>query len=196
MISVILLIILIASFIVIPVNANPDSNEKFGDKDYYLKSQYAGNLGLFSGGIGKDLLNHKISLDFLYGYLPKSLNGVQVHTIAIKPAYHFKKYTISKIKADCYIGAAVNYNLTHNTYLKFPNCIPKGYYVQNVIHINPLIGTRISFPFKNRRLDNLSIFTELGTVDYKIWYALKNRNIGLDEIWNICFGSILYIRKN
>jgi len=155
---------------------------------FYTKVQFAGNLGLFSVGIGNEFFNNKLSVDLNYGYTPKNINGALIHTFAIKPAFHSKEFTISGIKADCYVGTAVNYNITSNTFHRLPDYYPGGYYVPNAFHSNPFVGTRIKIPGKIRVLRKLSLYAELGSVDYKIWYCVKNKKIKLNEILNLCFG--------
>jgi hypothetical protein len=67
----------------------------------------------------------------------------------------------------------MNYSITKNTYLKYPDRFPKGYYQTNALHLNPLIGTRMSLHGKIGEESALSLFTELGTVDYKIMVCIE-----------------------
>lgn len=46
--------------------------------------QYAGNMGLASLGLGYHSKSERSSAYLFYGYLPKSENGVEVRTIAVK----------------------------------------------------------------------------------------------------------------
>lgn len=195
MLSVVLLILLLSTMTLLPVSGSGPGIMKTSCKSLYVKAQYAGNLGLASVGIGNEFFNNKLSTDLNYGYMPDFLNGVRVHTFAIKPAFHFKEQTISGFKAGCYIGTSVNYYVTSNTYIIFPHYYPEGYYLSNAIHSNPFIGGRISFPAKNRKSGRLSVYSELGTVDFKILCAVKNRKIEFDEIWNLCFGIVFHINK-
>ncbi|NJK95030.1 MAG: hypothetical protein HC905_09075 [Bacteroidales bacterium] len=55
----------------------------------HVNFQYAGNVGLASVGLGTSFKNEKIYLGLIYGYLPKSLNDAEVHTIALKTYFRF-----------------------------------------------------------------------------------------------------------
>lgn len=155
---------------------------------FYTKAQFAGNLGLFSVGIGNEFFKQKLSVDLNYGCTPKNINGALIHTFAIKPAFQFKEFSVSGIKTNCYIGTAVNYSITSNTFSKLPDYYPEGYYVPNAFHLDPFVGTRIKIPGKISVLNKLTLYAELGSVDYKILYYIKNKKIKLNEILNLCFG--------
>jgi hypothetical protein len=193
MLSIRLTILLLFTMTLLPAIGDPVDTLKKAGPDLYVKAQFAGDLGLISIGIGEEFFNKKLSVDLNYGYTPKNLNGVRVHTFAIKHAFHLKEHDLSGVNAGFYFGNVINYNITSNTYAKLPDYYPEGYYVPNAIHLNPFIGARINLPIKSKRSNILSIYSELGSVDYKVWYALKSKKIKLYEIWNICFGMVFYI---
>jgi hypothetical protein len=191
---VILFMIVLSTETLLPAAGNQANITAARYATFYTKAQFAGNLGLFSVGIGNEFFNKKLSVDINYGYTPKNINGALIHTFAIKPAFHFNEFTISGIYADCYIGTAANYNITKNTFPKLPDYYPDGYYLPNAFHSNPFIGTRIRIPGNIKILRNLSLYAELGSVDYKIWYFIKNKKIKLNEILNLCFGLENHIK--
>lgn len=177
------------------IDNQADTIEKV-DRQLYARTQYAGNLGLVSFGVGSGFFNNKVTLDLNYGYLPKVINDVWIHTFALKPAFNFKEFNIlSGISAGCYIGTTVTYSVGRNIYTKLPDFYPLDYYLPNSMHLNPFLGVRTSFIFNHRKTNKLSFYAEMGTVEYKIWYAIKNKNIKLDEIWNLCFGLIFQLKK-
>lgn len=161
----------------------------------YLKTQYAGNLGLVSAGVGSEFFNNRLSVDLNYGYLPKFVNGVHVHTFSAKPAFRFKEHSISGFTAGCYSGIVFSYSLASNTYANMPSCYPDGYYFSNAFHLYPFVGTRLNLTSDNNRPHFLSLFTELGTTDYELLCALKNKEIRFYDIWNICFGLEIHLKS-
>lgn len=163
---------------------------------YYAKMQYAGNMGLASVGLGKTYFKDRLTLDFNYGYLPKELNGSQVHTLALKSAYQFRKHQLLVFDIRCYTGVSLNYALTDNTYLSYPDYFPSNYYNSNAFHLNPFLGIRFTLPEKKDKSGAFGIYAELGTVDYKIWYAVANKEIKPDDIWNLCFGITIPLSNN
>lgn len=153
----------------------------------YSKMQYAGNIGLGSIGIGTYMFHNKLSVDMSYGYLPASKPSNRVSTLALKPAYHFVSVKSRAFQWGLYSGICVTYSLTKNTYINYPDHFPKGYYQSNAFHFNPFFGLKI-MPRQSSRPNACSIYSEIGTVDYKIWYALSNKKISVLDIWNVCFG--------
>lgn len=163
---------------------------------YYAKMQYAGNLGLASIGLGKTYLKDRLTVDFNYGYLPKEINGSRVHTLALKSAYQFKKHQLSIFFIRYYTGISFNYAITDNTYLSYPDYFPSDYYNTNAVHVNPFLGIKLALPNKADKPDAIEIYAELGTVDYKIGYAIANKEIKPKDIWNLCFGITFPLSNN
>ncbi len=163
---------------------------------YYAKMQYAGNMGLASVGLGKTCFRNRLTLDFNYGYLPKKINGSRVHTLALKSAYQFRNHRLSIFDIRYYAGISINYAITDNTYLSYPDYFPSDYYNSNAIHLNPFLGVRLTLPEKENKPGAIGIYAELGTVDYKIWYAIANKEIKSNDIWNLCFGITFPLYNN
>lgn len=153
----------------------------------YSKMQYAGNIGLGSVGAGTYMFHNKVSVDLSYGYLPAIKQSNRVSTLALKPAYHIVSAKNRAFQWGMYSGICVTYSIAKNTYVSYPDHFPKGYYQSNAFHFNPFFGLKI-MPRKSTRPNTYSFYSEIGTVDYKIWYALSNKRISAMDIWNVCFG--------
>jgi hypothetical protein len=175
-------------------NTNVNLSDSLQEQKY-LKTQYAGNIGLMSIGIGKTFLQRTVALDFSYGYLPKSINGVKVQTLALKSTFHFWQKSFSKVQTGICTGVCVTYNITSNTYAKYPNYYPNKYYGPNAFRFIPFIGSTFSVPVNTKLLNSIMLYSELGTIDYKLWYAIKNTTIKTDQIWNLCFGLAFGLKK-
>jgi hypothetical protein len=184
-------------FFIIILICFPEKSFSMDETRTRLKStkfqlQYAGNLGLFSVGLGKGFFNEKLNTFLIYGYLPEQVHGAQVHTIALKGSIRLGKSIISPIfDLDYYTGGLVLYGITDNTYFIYPDYFPDDYYGTNAIHASFHFGLKLN---KNRHVNKISQFsfyTELGTLDYQVWYALKNATVELFDIWNICLGMTI-----
>jgi hypothetical protein len=46
----------------------------------HIKVQYAGGIGFISIGAGYSTKNQKLEGDLSYGYLPKSVGGIRIHS--------------------------------------------------------------------------------------------------------------------
>src|SRR5688572_7405148 len=69
-----------------------DSHTSDTDRKWYLPdhavAQFAGNIGLFSAGIGYSYLHDKVQTDILYGYVPAFESETSIHVLTAKNAYH------------------------------------------------------------------------------------------------------------
>jgi hypothetical protein len=179
-----------------PVAASVNSSDTVRNRigPSYIQSQYAGNLGLVSFGYSRDFFNNTLSIGLFYGILPKFINRCRVNTIALKPAIQFNEFYLLGRKTNCYLGISINYALASNTYLKYPDYYIDGYYKSNAIHFNPFIGAGICFPVHYKICNNIILYSELGSVDYLIWYAIINREVSFAEIWNLSFGLTFQLK--
>jgi hypothetical protein len=160
----------------------------------YSKMQYAGNIGLGSIGFGTYVFHDKVSIDLNYGYLPASKQSQSVNTLALKSAFHFCSIKGDFLRWGLYTGISITYSITKNTYVSYPDRFPNGYYMSNAFHLNPYMGIKI-MSRKSNGPHAHSFYAELGTVDYKLWYALSNKKVSALNIWNLCFGITLPLTK-
>ncbi len=191
-----LLFIISSAFLICQVTKAADTTglSSSTGKNRYFKIQYAGNLGLFSAGYGRSFFTSRFTADINYGYLPAFVHGANVHTIALKPAFHFNVASIGKTSTGVYTGASLNYSIASKTYLKYPDYFPKNYYNPNAIHVNPFIGARIGFPVNGKKIKACSLYSELGTVDYQLKLAFSNKQIRMADVVNLCFGLVFVIQ--
>ena len=165
-------------------------------KPVNMQVQYAGNMGLVSVGAGKSYLYNKLNIYTIYGFLPKEINGASVHTLALKAAYTIAVAELSdNLLIDCYTGIAALYGITRNTYVRYPDYFPDGYYGTNALHATFFLGARFKLDLNHPRYKTISLFTELGTLDYYLWYAIKNKYIKLYDIWNLSFGALVTLGR-
>jgi hypothetical protein len=154
---------------------------------YYGGIHFAGNMGLLSANFGKKFFNEKLVLGAGYGYLPQSVNGVEVHSIILKTSFNFSKGLLFK-DARWYGGFSTIYGITNNTYVKYPSHYPADYYATNAIHFSPYIGLRMPFfIYKPSWATKMFIHTELGILDSYLWYSMINKQV---KLWDICNLSV------
>ena len=151
----------------------------------YLNFQYAGNLGLASVGIGYLSKNEKHNFGLSYGYLPSSVNSVEVHTVSFKGTFNFRKHHLSKtVFFNGYAGSNLLRSFTHNTYMNFPGHFPSDYYIPNAIHLAPFLGIKVG----SRKTINKFSYIELGTLDYYLINSFKYKYMKFSDCWNVCLG--------
>ena len=162
-------------------------------KPDYINLQYAGNLGLGSVGVGYISENKKHNIGLSYGYLPESVNSVEVHTLSAKGAFNFKKYKLSeKTFVNAYAGTNLLFSITENTYLKFPSYYPSDYYFANAVHLAPFLGLKVG----SRKNRSKFSYIELGTLDYYLFNRLKYNRTKFIDCINLCMGLSIPLNKN
>lgn len=154
--------------------------------------QYAGNLGLLSTGFGNKIINDKIFAGLMYGYLPKSENDVEAHTLAIKLGYIFWERNIkSSYRYAFYIGTGIAYTITKNTFVELPTQYPDGYYKPNAIHLLPFVGLQFGIKINNQQDKYFGLYLELGSSDdYLFNYLFKNSRYK-NSLLNVALGFVL-----
>lgn len=168
----------------------PDSLDVGRSGVVYYKAQFAGNLGLISAGAGYVLPDSKIQADLSLGYLPKQINGVRVFTMSLKPAWNITEGALKNIDVGLYLGAAVNYSWGRNIFGSMPDYYPLDYYWPNAFRFNPFAGVRFKLNQAGKK-SRTYFYAELGTVGYEVWFALKNRQVDLTDIFNLGFGIMV-----
>lgn len=194
----------IAIFVIITLVLFPKLLEAQEKKDttqhpLFVNLQFAGNVGIASLGVGTNLCNQNVYLGIIYGYLPKSVHDAEVHTIALKVYFHFfSREIFSRLYTSAYFGTNINYGITQNTYLNYPDYFPKGYYYTNAIHIAPFFGRKYELALKKPQLgiSKLGLYFEIGTLDKYIGNLFTSWQVGVFDIVNISAGLTFCIQTN
>ncbi|MCE1190142.1 MAG: hypothetical protein LWX56_13505 [Ignavibacteria bacterium] len=185
-------IAIIFIFLCCPVNSSAHAQDTKINRVYkHFAGQYAGNIGLVSVGVGRSVFNNTLAVGLFYGYLPASINGVEVHTIAIKSALIIFSVKISReITGLTYGGIGAQYAITRNTYIKHPEYYPNGYYSPEAIHLMPFIGAKIRVRYHNSEKEQRWVgwYTELGTLDDHIYNVINHRYTFEPRMLNLAFG--------
>jgi hypothetical protein len=157
-------------------------------KHLEVRFQYAGNLGVISVGLGREFVNPRLAIGLSYGYLPKEVNGAWVHTFGTKATFNLVRHEHKSYEFAQYMGTSITYSIASKTYTEYPSQFPRNYHIPNAVHVNPLIGARLSYYGNSGRFRRTSLFAEIGTVDYLVIYGIRNKNLKPSEIINLSFG--------
>jgi hypothetical protein len=186
-----LLFVVIAITCISSIRVSAGDSVSINKRPLNIQLQYAGNLGLVSGGIGTTYLKDRLNVYLIYGYLPGSIHGVTVHSFAFKTYYEFAHTHLSnRLYLDYYIGLSVFYAFTKNTYLDYPDYYPDDYYSPNAIHATFYLGPKLNYKIHNSRLKAVSLYTEIGSLDYYLYYSFKTDYVSFWEIWNLSGGLV------
>ncbi len=155
----------------------------------YLQLQFAGKIGLISGGFGYHLFNEKVQLSLLNGYTPASIAGSPINTLALRASYSICKVDLNKVHIVPYAGVGGNFETTGKAfYAKLPDRYADGYYFMSAAHATVFAGARLQIPVGKKEGQRLELYGETGTLDTYLYYYCKNSHIRLTEIFSGALG--------
>lgn len=172
-----------------------ESNHKWYRPDF-LTVQHAGNIGYFSAGVGYQFFNDFLSTSLLYGYVPKSISEAKViHTFTIKNTIPLFTRNIDAYSIGAYTGLTFTYETGNNSWLKFPEEFPKGYYFTNAFHLTVFGGIKLHKRMeRSTRLKGVDLYVESGTIETYLKYAIESDEVKLHDVFSLAFGINLYFK--
>lgn len=159
----------------------------------HLKLQFAGEIGFLSIGAGYQTKNKKWEGDLYYGYVPKSVGGVNIHSLTAKltalpiTPVKWKNTSINLLSA----GLLVNYTLGKQYFGFTPDNYPFEYYgFPTSVHAAAFLGGGINQKLKTKkRLNNIGLYYEVLTYDVLLISYLGNKNsLSLTDIMSLGIG--------
>jgi hypothetical protein len=159
----------------------------------HIKIQTAGGIGFVAVGVGYRTKNQKLEGDLYYGYLPKSIGGVRIHSISAKfvwiPIYGVrrKKFIIEPLTT----GIVVNYSFGKQYFSFDPPYYPYRYYsFPTAIHSALFLGSRLGFNFPtNTFVRRLSLYYEILSFDREILSLVSNpKSLQITDIVTLSLG--------
>jgi hypothetical protein len=157
----------------------------------YIPVQYAGNIGLISAGIGYTARKQNYQLSLLYGYVPASLAGVNVHTITAKNIFPVYKLQVNNQNTIIpYLACGVSLEVNGRSFFSLPANMPEGYYrYPKSLHFIPSAGVKLHST--NRQFGfvrSLEFFAEVSTVDVYLWSRFISNEVRTYEIMSLALG--------
>lgn len=159
----------------------------------HIKVQYAGGIGFISIGAGYSTKNQKLEGDLSYGYLPKSIGGIRIHSISGKVTWipihsvSIKKYQVEPLMT----GLIVNYSFGKQYFSFDPPYYPYWYYsFPTAIHSALFLGSRIGFNFlPNTFVRRVSLYYEILSFDREIISLVSNtKSLQITDIITLSLG--------
>jgi hypothetical protein len=156
----------------------------------HVKVQFAGGIGFTSIGVGYQSRSEKLEGDLYYGYVPRSVGGVQIHALSGKVTW----YPLKKVGWRSFelrplsVGGLVSYTFGKQYFLFSPENYPFSYYdFPTALHGGAFVGGRIDKAIGGGR--KVGLYYELGSNDREIISYLNNReSLNLTDILNLAIG--------
>ena len=164
---------------------------------HYVPAQFAGNIGLFSLGVGYSSNHDNYHINFLYGYVPSSVAGTEIHTITAKNIFPLTRYGMKSGQTLIpYLGIGLTVEVGGNAFLRMPSHYPEGYYdFPKNVHVIAYGGARLQHLFQEdfKLLRGMEFYCEAGTVDIYLWYKAMSNHIRLNQIFSVALGVNLLL---
>ncbi|HLO36897.1 MAG TPA: hypothetical protein VK173_00260 [Lacibacter sp.] len=170
---------------ILPVGTMAQSEKsKTGILPHHAKVQFAGSIGFISVGAGYEFAKKKkLHVDFFYGYVPKKIGGINIHTITGKLTWIPVSLQKGDFKVDLLTaGVLVNYAFGKQYRLSRESLIYYGF--PTAVHVAVFAGGALT---KNK----IGIYYEVGITDKELITFASNLKGGIKfhEIVNIGIGA-------
>lgn len=157
--------------------------------------QYAGNMGLFSTGIGWDYGRHRqFETHFMVGFIPRNSSRRPKMTLTLKENYipwslHTGHgFAIEPLSTGFYVNSVMG----HEFWDKQPVRYESGYYTFSTkLHFNLFVGERLTKLIPNNRrllVKSVTAFYEISSPDLYIITKIKNSSVSLYDILCLSLG--------
>ncbi|WP_192822493.1 hypothetical protein [Rufibacter sp. LB8] len=160
---------------------------------FYLKTQFAGSIGLVSVGVGKQSFNRRLETDLSFGYLPKRFGGDRLYTAAFKSTFFpIKPVPVRTLDwQPLSLGMQISYTFGDDFFAseRFLARYPNRYYrFSTAIHYYLFAGGQVNLT-RVSRLRRFSGYYEVGTMgEYLISYIQNPAYLSPAKIFNLALG--------
>ncbi|WP_282073045.1 hypothetical protein [Polaribacter atrinae] len=193
--NILILPIMLLLFNNILAQEGPIIKEKSWYVPDYVKTQFAGNIGLFSVGAGYQLFDKVLYSELLYGFVPKSASKAEnIHLITIKNTFPiYRKKIGENLTITPIAGVATTLDIGTTTFTTLPSLYPDGYYVPTAFHFTFFGGVMVHKDFKkSKTFKGVDFYAELGTVETYLWYAIATKEVNLIDVFSTSIGVNFY----
>jgi hypothetical protein len=152
--------------------------------------QHAGNIGLFSAGTGYDVLDKRLRLLLIYGYVPESITFADpIHLLTFKTTLRVYDFDISnRLGVSPYVGGTATFEPGDHSVLSLPDYFPEDYYGTTAFHFTMLGGLRLNLSTNINGLNQFQPFVEAGLSDTMFGYKISNRTVPWNRIMSAALG--------
>ncbi len=181
------LVIFCMSMLSVCSQAQSEKN-KSGVLPHHVKIQFAGSIGFISVGAGYEFAKKKLQADLFYGYVPKQVGGINIHTVTAKLTWLPVSIRKNDFKFDLLTtGFLVNY--AFGKQYDFSRASFDYYGFPTSAHVALFAGGGIT---KNK----FGLYYELGITDRDLISFASNVKGGLKfyDIINIGIGARVRLR--
>ncbi|WP_207433781.1 hypothetical protein [Sabulibacter ruber] len=161
---------------------------------FYLKTQFAGDIGLVSVGVGKQSFNRKLETDVSVGYLPKKIGGDHLFTAALKSTLlPFRPVRIRKVDWHAFsTGMQLSYTFGDDFFAseRYLSRYPNRYYrFSTALHLYFFAGGQVNLT-RVEKFRRFGAYYEVGTMgEYLLSYLQNPGYLGPGKIFHLALGA-------
>lgn len=158
----------------------------------HVKTQFAGNMGVLSLGLGYSFFNGKLESDMFYGYVGTGQSDHSIQHLTQKNTF----YPYSLPVNDVLVWKPVSFGLSflykvgdtnRETWLFLPERYPNSYYFATAFHALVTVGTSMTYKGPGI-LRNTGMYLEAGTTALYIRNWLSEDFVKLSDIVSLGIG--------
>ena len=179
--------LLLLLMLAVLLGAEPKPASSVGD---HVKLQYAGYIGRAALGVGQHFFEGRLQSELFYGYVPKEVAGVHIHTATIKNSYRPHTFVMDGFALTPYVGLGIMDMVKQRYSANSREEIPSNYYHVTGFHLLAYGGIE----YKQEVADHqdkraYSIYLEIGTIDtYLVSYYNNPDFLGPEDIYSLAIG--------
>jgi len=154
----------------------------------YIKLQFAGNVGVLSIAGSRFSENKRWESHLSYGYVPKGVAGVDIHTLTLKEVYYpwSRRLNDNYRLYPGYVGLGLDYTLGAQYNTLFDKKYPKTYYQFLPLQIAPLLGIRLDH---GKKTTSSGVYLEVATTHMYLIHYINNPDfLSATDIFNVALG--------
>ncbi len=163
----------------------------------YVKSQFAGGIGLLSVGFGYTFFKQKLEVSYFYGYVPKWVAIDDLHSVSLQVTAKLLHYKINKnIEIlPLNFGWFIHHTFGNEYWIKLPSHYPSEYYWWSP---GRNAGIFVGGEIKTKLLSNktpasgTAFHGRIGTRGLYLESKIGNSSIPIQDIIEFGFGVAFY----
>ena len=163
----------------------------------HLKLQHAGGIGYISTGAGYILGKGKLEADLVYGFVPESIGGLDIHSLSTRISWLPIKPIGARFRLEpLSTGILVNYTFGKQYFGFTPENYPFSFYnYPTSLHAAFFIGSRVSKQLKKGWFSRVGLYYELVSFDTELAsYAWNTSSLRFTDIWSLGIGGYLKLK--
>lgn len=180
----------------VPVHGKTIEDSLSHKKPWYVPDgvvvQHAGNIGYLALGPSYNLFHNKVTVDILYGFVPKFQAQEVLHMGSLRMTYQpyriklSEQYSVSPLR----IGLGASFYFDDDLSLGWDREYPKGYYWwSEAVRVLGFAGASLNRRFgEDKFIKEVQIYSEVGTYDLVVTSWVRDESIKFGDILSLSIG--------